>query len=68
MGKDVRYRRIYDDASSEDGRRIVVDRIWPRGIRKEGAQLDEIERRDGAAHRGSHQVSTSVAGACRPRR
>ena len=44
MGKDVRYRRIYDDASSEDGRRILVDRIWPRGIRKEDAQLDEWMR------------------------
>jgi uncharacterized protein YeaO (DUF488 family) len=44
MGRDVRYRRIYDDASSEDGLRILVDRIWPRGIRKEDAQLDEWMR------------------------
>jgi uncharacterized protein YeaO (DUF488 family) len=44
MGKDVRYRRIYDDVSSEDGLRILVDRIWPRGIRKEDAQLDEWMR------------------------
>ena len=41
MGKDVRYRRIYDDPSSTDGRRILVDRLWPRGIRKQDAHLDE---------------------------
>lgn len=41
MAQDVRYRRIYDDASSEDGRRILVDRLWPRGVRKEDTHLDE---------------------------
>jgi uncharacterized protein YeaO (DUF488 family) len=40
-GKEVRYRRIYDDASSRDGLRILVDRVWPRGVSKENAQLDE---------------------------
>ena len=44
MGKDVRYRRIYDDASSEDGRRILVDRLWPRGMRKQDAHVDEWMR------------------------
>jgi uncharacterized protein YeaO (DUF488 family) len=44
MGKDVRYRRIYDDASSEDGLRILVDRLWPRGMRKEDAHVDEWMR------------------------
>jgi hypothetical protein len=33
MNTDVRYRRKYDGVSSEDGIRILVDRIWPRGIR-----------------------------------
>jgi uncharacterized protein YeaO (DUF488 family) len=37
MGNHVRYRRIYDDASSEDGLRVLVDRIWHRGVRKEDA-------------------------------
>jgi uncharacterized protein YeaO (DUF488 family) len=41
MGKHVRYRRIYDDVSPEDGRRILVDRIWPQGVRMEDARLDE---------------------------
>ena len=44
MGNDVRYRRIYDDASSEDGVRILVDRIWPRGMGKEDAPIDEWMR------------------------
>ena len=44
MGRDVRYRRIYDDPSSTDGRRILVDRIWPRGVRKEDAHVDEWMR------------------------
>jgi uncharacterized protein YeaO (DUF488 family) len=39
--REVRYRRIYDDASSQDGLRILVDRVWPRGVRKENAQLDD---------------------------
>jgi uncharacterized protein YeaO (DUF488 family) len=44
MGKDVRYRRVYDDPLPEDGRRILVDRIWPRGMRKDNANLDEWVR------------------------
>ncbi|MEU6646530.1 DUF488 family protein [Saccharomonospora sp. NPDC046836] len=41
MGTDIHYRRIYDDASSSDGTRVLVDRVWPRGLRKEEAHLDE---------------------------
>ncbi|MEV4412825.1 DUF488 family protein [Catellatospora sp. NPDC049609] len=44
MDTKVRYRRIYDDASSEDGLRVLVDRIWPRGVRKQDAHLDEWMR------------------------
>ncbi len=44
MDTRVRYRRIYDDASSEDGLRVLVDRIWPRGVRKHDAHLDEWMR------------------------
>jgi uncharacterized protein YeaO (DUF488 family) len=35
------YRRIYQDTSSQDGRRVLVDRLWPRGMSKERAHLDE---------------------------
>ena len=34
-------KRIYDDPSDADGIRILVDRLWPRGISKEKAQLAE---------------------------
>jgi uncharacterized protein YeaO (DUF488 family) len=37
----VRVRRIYDEPAAEDGIRILVDRVWPRGIRKEAAAIDE---------------------------
>ncbi|GAA4117294.1 DUF488 domain-containing protein [Enteractinococcus coprophilus] len=33
-------KRIYDDADDSDGLRVLVDRIWPRGVSKEQAQLD----------------------------
>jgi len=33
--------RIYDEPSSADGRRILVDRLWPRGVSKERAKLDD---------------------------
>lgn len=38
---EVRLRRVYDPASPEDGKRILVDRVWPRGLSKEKARLDE---------------------------
>jgi uncharacterized protein YeaO (DUF488 family) len=44
MGKprgEVRVARIYDDPTPEDGRRVLVDRLWPRGISKERAKLDD---------------------------
>jgi uncharacterized protein YeaO (DUF488 family) len=41
MVEDVRCRRIYEEVSPEDGKRILVDRVWPRGIRKDDARLDE---------------------------
>ncbi len=37
----ARTRRIYDDPSPEDGARVLVDRLWPRGVSKTKAQLDE---------------------------
>ena len=37
----VHIKRIYEARSSDDGYRVLVDRLWPRGIRKEHAQIDE---------------------------
>lgn len=38
---DVRVRRVYDAREEGDGRRVLVDRIWPRGMTKAKADLDE---------------------------
>jgi uncharacterized protein YeaO (DUF488 family) len=37
----VQIKRIYEDKEENDGKRILVDRIWPRGVSKEDASLDE---------------------------
>lgn len=37
----IRIKRIYEPVEDEDGYRILVDRLWPRGIRKEQAALDQ---------------------------
>ncbi|MBV8471984.1 MAG: DUF488 domain-containing protein [Hyphomicrobiales bacterium] len=34
---DIRIRRVYDPPSDDDGARVLVDRLWPRGLRKENA-------------------------------
>jgi len=36
----IRVRRIYDAPEPEDGRRILVDRLWPRGLTKNKARVD----------------------------
>ena len=38
---DVVIKGVRDEPSHEDGRRVLVDRLWPRGISKERAALDE---------------------------
>jgi uncharacterized protein YeaO (DUF488 family) len=37
----VRVRRVYDPQTEQDGARILVDRLWPRGLTKAKAALDE---------------------------
>ncbi|MFF9405134.1 DUF488 domain-containing protein [Streptomyces anandii] len=37
----VRVRRVYDPPEPGDGVRVLVDRLWPRGLSKEDAQVDE---------------------------
>lgn len=38
---EVKVRRAYDEAARGDDKRVLVDRIWPRGLSKEKADLDE---------------------------
>ena len=37
---DIQIKRIYEDSKKSDGLRILVDRLWPRGVSKEKAHLD----------------------------
>ncbi|MDA8407674.1 MAG: DUF488 domain-containing protein [Deltaproteobacteria bacterium] len=36
----IKIKRIYDEPSDDDGYRALVDRLWPRGVSKEKAQID----------------------------
>lgn len=37
----IEIKRIYEDPDPDDGTRVLVDRLWPRGVSKEDAELDE---------------------------
>jgi uncharacterized protein YeaO (DUF488 family) len=39
--RKVRVRRVYEEPEKSDGTRVLVDRIWPRGLTKAKAALDE---------------------------
>ena len=41
---DVRLKRAYEPVATADGYRVLVDRIWPRGVTREEAHLDEWAR------------------------
>ena len=41
---DVRRKRAYEPAAPADGHRVLIDRIWPRGVSRERARLDEWAR------------------------
>jgi uncharacterized protein YeaO (DUF488 family) len=37
---NIRVKRVYEPPAADDGRRFLVDRLWPRGARKEALRLD----------------------------
>ena len=41
MNHEILLKRIYEPQKEQDGYRVLVDRLWPRGIRKVAAHLDE---------------------------
>lgn len=41
---DVRLKRAYESPEGSDGYRVLIDRIWPRGVTREQARLDEWAR------------------------
>ncbi|MDN5724794.1 MAG: DUF488 family protein [Propionibacteriales bacterium] len=38
---EFKVKRVHEDPSEDDGRRILVDRLWPRGISKQAAKIDD---------------------------
>jgi len=40
-GEDVKVKRAYEPASGSDGTRVLIDRLWPRGVKKTDAKIDE---------------------------
>lgn len=38
---DIRLKRAYDEPAKNDGRRVLVDRIWPRGVKKTDLALND---------------------------
>ena len=41
QGMDIRTKRAYEPAEESDGYRVLIDRLWPRGVSRERAELDE---------------------------
>lgn len=41
MQPQIRIKRVYEPPLKKDGYRVLVDRLWPRGLEKEAAALDE---------------------------
>ena len=46
----IKIKRIYEDVSPNDGYRILVDRIWPRGVSREEAKLDDWKKEIGPSN------------------
>jgi uncharacterized protein YeaO (DUF488 family) len=41
---DIRLKRAYDPPASTDGYRVLIDRLWPRGVSREQARLDDWDK------------------------
>jgi uncharacterized protein YeaO (DUF488 family) len=37
----IKVKRVYDEVESDDGKRFLVERLWPRGIKRESMKLDD---------------------------
>ncbi len=38
---EIKLKRVYEDPSADDGFRVLVDKLWPRGVKKEHLKYDE---------------------------
>lgn len=52
--KAVQVKRVYDPPAASDGYRILVDRLWPRGMTKEEARVDVWLKDVGPSHELRH--------------
>ena len=50
MPRHIRTKRVYDPPAAVDGTRILVDRLWPRGLKKENAAVDLWLREAAPSH------------------
>ncbi len=46
----IKVKRIYEPAVANDGYRVLVDRIWPRGLTKDSARIEEWSREIAPSH------------------
>ncbi len=44
MTLDIRAKRVYESAEADDGYRVLIDHVWPRGVSRERARLDRWAR------------------------
>jgi uncharacterized protein YeaO (DUF488 family) len=42
---DVRMKRAYEPAAPADGYRVLIDRLWPRGLSRRQAELDDWDKK-----------------------
>ena len=59
---DIRLKRAYLPPSPEDGVRVLVDRLWPRGVRKADAAIDRWAKEVAAARNSAAGSATTQAG------
>jgi uncharacterized protein YeaO (DUF488 family) len=56
----IKIKRVYEKAEAADGFRVLVDRLWPRGMKKEAAKIDlwmkEVAPSDGLRKSFGHDV------------
>lgn len=46
----IKIKRVYDQPAPDDGKRILIDRLWPRGIKKEDGRIDEWVKEAGPSN------------------
>jgi hypothetical protein len=61
--KHFRLKRVYEPAAPEDGVRVLIDRLWPRGLTKEKAAIDHWMKDIARSHFGDGDVCFDVSSA-----